>query len=230
MLGDVGPSIVSQPFLAEVSPDAAAELHALGIRRRFPPGAAIFVEGDTAHETLILLDGIVKISVSSLEGREVILDIVGPGALIGELSAVDGQPRSATATTLKPVEVLVIPCSMFIELMHRRPELMYRLLVLVTNRLRSSVRRQLEFGTGDALGRLCARLVELAAEYGVSRPDGAIDIDLPVTQADLASWTGLSREAVVKALRNLRGLGWVTGAGRQVTLVKPERLRDRAVG
>ena len=230
MLRGVEPSLVSQPFLADVGPDAAAELRSLGTRRRFPPGSAIFLEGDTAHETLILLQGIVKISVSSFDGREVILDLLGSGGLIGELSAVDGQPRSATATTLTPVEVLVIPCSTFIGLMHQRPELMYRLLVSVTNRLRSSVRRQLEYGTGDALGRLCARLLEVAAEYGENRPDGTIDIDLPVTQADLASWTGLSREAIVKALRNLRELGWISGQGRRVTVLQPERMRERAVG
>jgi CRP-like cAMP-binding protein len=230
MLRRVGPSLVSRPFLDDVGPEGAAELRSLGIRRRFPPGSAIFLEGDSAQETLILLEGIVKISVSSHDGREVIVDLLGPGALVGELSAVDGGPRSATATTLTPVEVLVIPCSTFIELMHRRPELMFRLLVSVTERLRSSVRRQLEYGTGDALGRLCGRLLELAAGYGVARPDGAVDIDLPVTQADLASWTGLSREAVVKALRNLRELGWVSGQGRRVTVLQPERLRARAVG
>jgi CRP-like cAMP-binding protein len=189
----------------------------------------LFIEADVAHDALLLVAGTVKISVTAMDGREVILDVLGEGALVGELSAVDGHPRSATATTLSPVEVLAVPCASFIELLHRRPALMYELLVSVTNRLRGSVRRQLEYGTGDALGRLCGRLIELGAEYGRPGADGCIALDLPVSQSDLASWTGLSREAVVKALRNLRQLEWIENQGRQVLILQPDRLRARSV-
>jgi CRP-like cAMP-binding protein len=218
-----------RPFLAGATPEAEAELRSLGVRRRFPAGATLFIEGDVAHDALLLLDGTVKISVTALDGREVILDVLGEGALVGELSAVDGHARSATATGLSPIEVLAIPCAAFIDLLHRRPALMYELLRSVTDRLRGSVRRQLEYGTGDALGRLCGRLLELAHEYGRPAEGGAISLQLPVSQADLASWTGLSREAVVKALRNLRQLQWIDNQGRQVVILEPARLQARAV-
>jgi CRP-like cAMP-binding protein len=218
-----------RPFLAAATPDAVVELTSLGTRRRFPPAAAVFLEGDVAHEALVLLEGSVKISVTARDGKEIILDVVGEGSLVGELSAVDGQNRSATAIALTPIEVLAVPCRTFIELMHRRPALMYELLVSITVRLRSSVRRQLEYGAGDALGRLCVRLLELAADYGHSVTDGRIEFDLPVSQSDLASWTGLSREAVVKALRNLRQLGWIENHGRHIIVNRPDRLRARAI-
>ena len=131
-VGGVG--ITRQPFLAGVAPEAEAELRSLGVRRRFPAGAAVFLEGDVAHDALLLLDGTVKIAVTAFDGREVILDVLGEGALVGELSAIDGHARSATAYALTPVEVLAVPCGSFIELMHRRPALMYELLVSVANR------------------------------------------------------------------------------------------------
>jgi CRP-like cAMP-binding protein len=216
-------------FLSGLAPGVEVELRGLGVRRRFPAGSAVFIEGDTAHEALLLVEGTVKITVTALDGKEVILDVLGAGALVGELSAIDGHARSATASALTPVEVLAVPCAAFIELMHRHPPLMYQLLVSVVGRLRGSVRRQLEHGTGDAMGRLCGRLMELADEYGEAGDDGCIELRLPVSQTDLAAWTGQSREAVVKALRDLRRLGWITSQGRRITVVSADRLRARAV-
>lgn len=222
-------ALVRSPFMAGIEPAADADLRALGVRRRFPAGTVVFIEGDVAHEALILLDGTVKVSVTALDGREVILDVLSIGALVGELSAIDGHARSATATALTPIEVLAIPCAAFIDLMHRRPTLMYQLLVSVAHRLRGSVRRQLEYGTGDALGRLCGRLLELADRYGHPGEHGCIELCSPVSQTDLAAWTGLSREAVVKALRQLRQLGWIDNHGPHITVRDVDQLRARAV-
>jgi CRP-like cAMP-binding protein len=215
-------------FLAGIGAAQHEELRAIGVRRRFPAGSTLFFENDAAHDALILLAGAVKVVVCSVDGREVILDVLTAGALVGELSALDGHPRSAAAITLEPVEVLAVPCTGFVDFLHRHPQVMYQLLVGVAARLRNSDHRQLELGTGDALGRLCARLLELADRYGQPRAEGAIDVRSPLSQADLAAWTGLSREAVVKALRTLRQLGWIQNRGPDITILRPEQVRERA--
>ena len=216
-----------EDFLARLSPDAAAELRRLGARRRFPAGATLFLEGDPAHEALVVLAGEVKVSVGSREGREVILDVFGPGSLLGELSVIDGRPRSASVAALSPVEVLAVHAGPFNEFLDRHPLVLRCLLIEVIDRLRTRVHHQLEFGTGDALGRICARLVELADRYG--QVDGeSVALRSPVTQSELAAWTGLSREAVVKALRVLRQLGWIESRGRFIAIRDIERLRQRA--
>lgn len=218
-------------FVEAVGPDGLAQLRAVGSRRRFPAGATLFVEGDQAFEALILLDGSVKVTVTATDGREVILDVLGEGELVGELAAVDGEARSATAVALSQVEVLAIASAAFVEFLHGHPAVMFDLLVSVMGRLRNSDRRQLEFGTGDALGRVCGRLVELADRYGAPAGAlGAIEVESPVSQGDLAAWTGMSREALVKALRTLRELGWIENQGRRFTLLEPARLRSRATG
>jgi CRP-like cAMP-binding protein len=213
-------------FLAGLEPEAAAELRRLGSRRRYPAGTTLFLEGDPAHEALVLLAGEVKVSVGSAEGREVILDVYEPGSLLGELSVIDGKPRSATVSALSPVEVLVVAAGLFNEFLDRNPKVLRRLLIEVVDRLRTRVRHQLEFGAGDALGRVCARLVELADRQG--KPKNGLVVESPVSQADLAAWTGLSREAVVKALRALRQLGWIENRGRTIAIRDIERLRHRA--
>ncbi|HEV8627319.1 MAG TPA: Crp/Fnr family transcriptional regulator [Acidimicrobiia bacterium] len=214
-------------FLAELPPDAAEELRRLGARRRFPAGAVLFVTGDPAHEALVLLSGEVKVSVGSAEGKEIVLEVFEAGALLGELSVIDGKPRSATVTALTPVEVLAVAAGSFNDFLDRHPKVLRRLLIDVIGRLRSRVRHQLEFGAGDALGRVCARLADLADRYG--EPDGdVVVVHSPLNQSELAAWTGLSREAVVKALRALRQLEWVDVRGRTLVVRDLDRLRARA--
>ena len=215
-------------FLERLGPDAAAEFEALGARRRFPAGTTLFMEGDRAHEAFLLLRGEVKVSVVSVDGREVVLDVFEPGRLLGELSVVDGRPRSATLVALSPVEVLSVAAGPFNEFLDRHPAALRHLLVEVADRLRTRVRHQMEFGAGDALGRVCARLAELADRQAVSQ-GGPAAIRSPVSQTDLAAWTGLSREAVVKALRALRQLGWIESHGRDITITDLEQVRRRAV-
>lgn len=214
-------------FLGGLPAEDAEELRSLGARRRFPAGAVLFLEGDPAHEALVLLSGEVKVSVGSAEGKDIVLEVFEAGALLGELSVIDGRPRSATVSALTPIEVLAVAAGSFNDFLDRHPVVLRRLLIDVIGRLRTRVRHQLEFGAGDALGRVCARLADLADRYGAPQAD-AVVLQSPVNQSELAAWTGLSREAVVKALRALRQLGWIDVQGRLIVVRDPERLRGRA--
>jgi CRP/FNR family transcriptional regulator, cyclic AMP receptor protein len=96
----------------------------------------------------------------------------------------------------------------------------------LAGRLRNTSQRQLEFGTADALGRVCGRLVEMMARYGRGAA-GAV-ITAPLSQSEIAGWSGLSREAVVKTLAALRALGWIEMNGRTITVLDPVALKARA--
>lgn len=216
-------------FLDLLPPADRDELHGLGTRRRVPSGSVLFFEGDPAYDALVLLRGEVKITGASPNGHHVLLTVLGPGALVGELSPLDGLPRSASATALSPLELLTIPAPLFADFLERHPRALSHLLVSVSLKLRDATRRQLEWGTADALGRTCARLVELADRWG--EPDGGSTVVAsPVTQVELAAWSGLSREAVVKALRTLRRLGWVENRGRRFVIHDLDALRARSRG
>ncbi|MGQ0631123.1 MAG: Crp/Fnr family transcriptional regulator [Sporichthyaceae bacterium] len=223
----VDSAVVPVGFLDRVGTELARELTASGTRRRYPAGAVLFLEGDVAHEAMVLMSGDLKVMVASADGRDVVLDVFSAGTLVGEWSVIDGNPRSATVIALADVEVLTIPAGEFRAFLDRHPEVRSGVLVETIGRLRQQVRHQLEFGAGDALGRVCARLVEMADRYG--RAEGStVLIHSPLTQADLAAWTGLSREAVVKALRSLRRLGWIENQGADITVHDLEQIRRRA--
>lgn len=201
---------------------------AAGRPRRYPRGSLVVAEGDEGHDVLIVRSGAVKVVTVAANGREVVLDVVHAGAILGELSAIDGGPRSASAFALEPTEVLAVSRSSFEALIDRHPQVPRALMAVVGCRLREANRRQLEFGANDALGRVCQRLIELRHRYGTVDALGMPVVHMPFSQSDLANWAGLSREAVVKGLRALRALGWIESNGKMVTVVDEGALLRRA--
>jgi CRP-like cAMP-binding protein len=93
--------------------------------------------------------------------------------------------------------------------------------------LRKQSHRTFEFGVGDALGRVCRCLADMADRYGALR-DGQVELESPLSQHDMAAWIGLSREAVVKALRTLRTLGLIENHGRSFMIPDVDALRARS--
>ena len=99
----------------------------------------------------------------------------GPGALLGELSAVDGGPRSATVTALEPVTALVVPIAEFEAYLQAHGRVACLLMRQVIGRLRDADRKRIEFGAYDTIGRVAARLVELAERFGEPTDGRAAD-------------------------------------------------------
>jgi CRP/FNR family cyclic AMP-dependent transcriptional regulator len=217
-----------QRFIDALAQGQIEALRALGRTRKLPVGAALFHERAPGDAVFVLLKGRVKLSCVTETGREAVLGIREPGELIGEMSAIDDAPRSATATALEPIEVLAVSRDAFVAFLERTPGVALVLLRMIAPRLRDADRKRIEYLGQDSVGRVCSRLVELADRFGAPEGDG-VHIELAITQEDLAGWTGSSREAVIRALRALRELGWIETRRRGVTLLEVEQLRRRAV-
>jgi CRP-like cAMP-binding protein len=170
----------------------------------------------------------VKVSVSTITGREAVLTFRGPGALLGDQALVDESPRSATVTAVEPVEMLVVAASAFRAYLGSHPDVALAMLSTLSSRLREADHRLAEYAAADTLGRICARLVELCETEGDLDGPGPVRITLPITQEELAGWTGASIEATAKALRALRSLGWVKTARRAIEVHDLAALRGRA--
>jgi CRP-like cAMP-binding protein len=215
-------------FLDALGEGHADALRALGRMARYPAGATLFCEHDPPDAVFVLQAGRVKLACATDAGREAILAIREPGDLIGEMSAIDDVPHLASAVALEPVEVLVLSSQAFVAYLERTPGAALVLVRLLNRRLRDTARERIEFVALDTVGRVCARLVELADRFGATGDDG-VRIDVSITQEDLAAWTASSREAVIRALRTLRELGWIATRRRGITLVEVEMLRRRSV-
>nr|BFE84156.1 Crp/Fnr family transcriptional regulator [Planobispora longispora] len=189
------------------------------------PGATLMTEGDVSDWVLVLTAGRVKVSSHTASGTEVVLAIRGPGSLLGEFSVIDGLPRSATVTALEPVEGIAVRD--FTAFLQQHGRIAVLLLQMVTSRVRDADRKRIEYGAFDTTGRVATRLVELAERYG-KPANGGIRVELPLSQDELAGWTGASREAVSKALRSLRDRGLIATGRRRVVVHDLEGLRRRA--
>jgi CRP/FNR family transcriptional regulator, cyclic AMP receptor protein len=195
---------------------------------QFRRGQALMNQGDLAERVFVIERGWVVISCVAPSGREIVLGICGPGELIGELSALDGEPRSASAIALDQVAAIVAPRSMLTRALADAATANELIRVLAV-RLRDSDHKRLEFAALDTLGRVAWRLLELARQFGEDSEDG-IAVELPLSQEQLASWCGASREATVKALAALRTLGCVTTGRRTLRILDLEALRRHAGG
>jgi CRP/FNR family cyclic AMP-dependent transcriptional regulator len=214
-------------FLEALSVEEMDELRAAGMHRTYGANVTLVHEADEAGPVVVLLDGRVKIAVPGAAGRNAIIAVLGPGELVGELAALDGGPRSTTVTTLEPVDALVGPRSEFSALLDRRPHIALAILRTVARRLRYADAQRAQFATQDVVARLAQRLVELSERFGTKVENG-IEVSLPFSQEELASWVGASREAVSKAFQLLRTLHIVETGRRKVTVLDLDALERRA--
>ena len=221
------PAALSAGFLSQLEPDDRDELVKLGAVRRFHRGDVLFHQGDDAGAVLVLVHGHVKTAQVTGEGREIILGFPGPGELLGELSAVDGHPRSGTVRALEAVEALAIPGDAFRAFIEHRPRIAVVLLKTVIARLREADRQRVDHAVHDVVVRVARRLVELCDRFGDAEAE-VMDTGLALTQDELAAWAGASREAVAKAIGLLRTLGWIRTERRRIVVLDLDALRRYA--
>lgn len=204
-----------------------AALFEVSSTRTYEPGQILVRQGERARAVHVLLDGRATVVRTTPQGREVLLALRGPGDTLGELAALDPAPRTATVTALEEMSSLVVPGDRFVGFLRERPVAMLALLQLLARRQRESDRRLVDTRAQEAITRLAGQLLELGARYGVASPDG-LELEVPLSQQQLADWIGVSREAVSGGLRRLREQGAVTTGRMRITLHDVDRLREVA--
>jgi CRP/FNR family cyclic AMP-dependent transcriptional regulator len=218
----------SGSLLGSLSEQGRERVLQLGATRQYPTGATLIWEGDTGRFVIVLLDGVVKETGVTMDGREALLAIRVGGDVVGEESALDERPRRATITTCGPVVARVISQAEFSAAMHHDRELSDALSRAIVSKLRSANARRIEFAGYDASTRLARVLRELAVQYG-ERSGDRIEIAWPLTQPELASLAAVAEPTVQKALRRLREQGVIATGYRSLTIVNFAEL-DRIAG
>lgn len=214
-------------FLGFLSSEERTDLERRGRPRHYRRNMSVFTEGDTSGRVVVITSGRVKASYFTEDGKEALLAIREPGDLLGEFSALDGEPHSTSAIALEPVDALVMSAEDFKSFLTDNPRVSLYLLRSLTRRLRDADTKRVEFLAYDSVGRVARRLVELADRFGETS-DGETQIAVKLTQEELAGWAGCSREAASKALQSLRARGWIETRRRGVTILDLAALERRA--
>ncbi len=222
-------ALLASPFFQHMRNEELDEIIGFAVERRAPRGTLIFTKGDDGSNMMAVLAGRVRISAVSAEGKEVTLNVIGPGEIFGEIALLDGKPRSADATAVEDTVLMVIERKQFLPFLLRNETLMERLLVVLCDRLRRTSMVLEEIALFDLPSRLARLLMKLSQDYGRPAVGGGTRIDLKLSQRDLATLVASSRETVNKQLRGWREAGVVDQAAGYL-VVRNAAALERMVG
>ncbi len=183
-------------------------------------GDILFSEGDEASDLFIVLDGRVAIANRSFDGRESVVALMESGDLFGEMPLFRPDGRSADARVLENSSVVVIPYEPVKSLYIQHPELLWKIVDLLAERLKVMDVALADSMFLDVTGRTAKRLLELAGDDET--------FELPVTQEELAGMIGASRERVNKSLASFIKLGWLTQKGEKYVILDRKQLEIRS--
>ena len=177
----------------------------------------LFHEGDPGGMLHIIVIGRVKALMLDEQGHELILSVMGPGEVLGEVTLIDGGPRSASVSAAEDTVTLTLGRDELLGLIRQNPALADSLLVVVCSRLRRVTRLLWEVLFLDVEARLCNVLLELGRKEGC-RDGKELRFTLTMSRQELASMIGASREATTRALRVLQNRGLIRIEGRCIVL------------
>ena len=205
------------------------QVAAYSAERRFSLGETLVRRGEPGTSMMILVQGRLRVGATSAEGREITLGLLGPGSVLGDMSVLDGKPRSADVIAISSGLALVLERSVVLPFLRARPELLFRLLLILCDRLRRADAALEDLALASLAVRLARTLLLLAVEHGSAGPGGTL-IRLHLSQGDLATLVGATREPVNRQLRRWREEGVVGEQDGYLVLVKPEALRALTTG
>jgi len=201
--------LASVELFGEMIEEEIDDLTALAQVKKLPKDTTIFHAGDPADAVFVVASGRVKVVITSSDGKEFILTVLGAGQVFGEMALLESAPRSASVVTLSAVEVLVINRGDFQRLLESNPRISLRLMAILSRRLRRANSKMESLAYMDVAGRLARYLLDLARDHGQRLGNGWVVVRRP-THSDIAHSIGTSRETVSRLINEFEeGFGLV---------------------
>jgi CRP/FNR family transcriptional regulator, cyclic AMP receptor protein len=215
------------PLFAALNDEAARALMESMTSSHLERSDILFREGEQGDRIYVIGEGKIKLGRSSVDGRENLLAILGPGEMFGELSLFDPGPRTATATAIAETQLIALGHEDLNSFLLGRPAVAANLLAALARRLRRTNEALADLVFTDVPGRVAKALLDLSTRFGRPADDGIL-VAHELTQEELAQLVGASRETVNKALADFASRGWIKLEARAVVLTDVERLKRRA--
>ncbi len=214
------------PLFAGLEDEDIRELMSVAKRRTFRSGEVIFHREDPGQVLYVIKEGKVKISLISPDGQEISLVVFGKGECFGEIAILDGLSRSADAIAMEKVECYTLQRSDFHKAIMKNPKIAIQVMEVLSKRLRSTDQMVEDLIFLDVYGRVAKKLLELADTHGTKVENG-IRIDVRLTQQELASMVGSSRESVNKVMGYFTDKNFISADKHKITLHRIADLKRR---
>ena len=212
------------PIFCDLDSDAFEQLCRYAKHATHKRGATIFSRGDPGNSLIAVISGTIKISISSPDGRSAILNLIGPGEIVGEVAVLDGQARTADATANSNCEIFVIDRREFLPFVRSQPALAMKFIELLCARLRWTSDQVEEVILQDLPGRLASALIRLTERHKTAQGGRTI----AVTQQEISEMVGMSRESINKQLRAWAARNWVRLEHGAIVVLNLEPLQEIA--
>ena len=214
-------------IFSELEPEDLLRLEKAGLRRSYRPRETLFQKGDPSDFMVAVISGCVRICVYSVDGREIVLNLIEPGQVLGEIAALDGQGRTADAIAVDKVEALIIDRASVRRVLADRPEAAFRLIETLCTRLRRTSNQVEIIGYRDLPARTAALLLELSGDFGVETERGT-RIERKLSQRDMARMIASTRESVNRQLRQWTQDGLISVEEGLIEVHDMDQLEDIA--
>ncbi|MGE0370667.1 MAG: Crp/Fnr family transcriptional regulator [Gammaproteobacteria bacterium] len=212
-------------LLRHLGPEDLSRIAASAAITHHARQSVIFQKGDPGTSMMAVVRGRVKICTYSVDGKELVLNIIGKDGLFGEISVLDGQPRSGDAVALEDTDLLVLERNRLLPFLTGNPEMATRLLEVLCLRLRQTSAHLEDALLREAPSRVARGLLRLAGTFG--RPDGqGTRLDIKLSQQQIGSLIGISRESVNKYLVEWSRAGAITVQNGYITILDQDALED----
>jgi CRP/FNR family transcriptional regulator, cyclic AMP receptor protein len=212
------------PVFATLEQSDLERIAQLAVPRQFPPGQAVFREGDESDTCYIVREGHARAVRSHGDGRTITLATFGPGDIFGELAMFEDERRSATVEAIEPISVVAVLGPDMRRLMIEHPEISTRLVIALGRRLREMNERLSRQSFQTVQSRVAVVLSELVVQELAEGADGR-DVLVTATQADLAQLAGSSRESASRFLAVLERAGVISQGRGRLVVHEPEALK-----
>jgi len=214
-------------LFAELDDRELSAIATVAKTRRYAKDDVVFHADEIGDVFCIIREGQVKVTMISPEGKEIILNTLGPGEFFGEMALLDEQPRSATIIAIEPLEVVTIWRSDFLQILEESFSITRKVLAELSKRLRQMSTRIESLATMDVYGRLARFFLDLAEKNGKTLENGFVAVTRPTHQA-IANTIGTSRETVSRLLHDLMRQDLLLSEGKTIYLKKEALEQFRA--
>lgn len=209
--------------LSSIPSQCRAAILANSVEKKFRKGSIIWRQGDNANYVAFLIEGAAMSTFHSPTGRMGVTGIWFPGDILGAADLAASRRRQLTLKCVKETRIHVVPTVRFFQLIARFPDISEAVIKALSVRLRWVAHLAIALETQSAFGCVCTVLLSLSERFSVSIADGTL-LNLNLTNEDLASFVGVTRQRMNVTLRNLQKLGVIRIRQRKITLIDPKKL------